>query len=215
MLVDPSEARAGLAGGSTGGVARRNAARVGASITLLWIPLGAGAHVVRASGAAYEWLIARRELRRTQALFHAALEVRADGRRWTVELAPEVGSQAPPEAIAMRGPVGVPCAGRSKLFSYELRIWEDGRIDDRADVAATVRFACSDAQAVALIADARALPPLTWGRDEAVTGDMWNSNSAISWLLEQAGIDARALRPPGDGRAPGWEAGLVVAQRPR
>ena len=29
-------------------------------------------------------------------------------------------------------------------------------------------------------------PP--WGRDEFKVGEMWNSNSVISWLLERSGI---------------------------
>jgi hypothetical protein len=45
------------------------------------------------------------------------------------------------------------------------------------------------------------------------TGEMWNSNSLISWLLARAGIEADLLQPPAGGRAPGWNAGLVVARR--
>jgi hypothetical protein len=43
---------------------------------------------------------------------------------------------------------------------------------------------------------------------------MWNSNSVIAWLIARSGIDAKAIRPPAMGRAPGWLAGLVAAQRP-
>jgi Polyketide cyclase / dehydrase and lipid transport len=42
---------------------------------------------------------------------------------------------------------------------------------------------------------------------------MWNSNSVISWLLVHAGVGVDAIRPPAGGRAPGWDAGLVVARR--
>jgi len=42
---------------------------------------------------------------------------------------------------------------------------------------------------------------------------MWNSNSLISWLLARSGHDMAVVRPPDDGRAPGWSAGLVVAAR--
>jgi hypothetical protein len=52
-----------------------------------------------------------------------------------------------------------------------------------------------------------------WGRDEFHTGDMWNSNSVISWLLARAGIEASNIRPPQGGRSPGWHAGLAVADR--
>ena len=41
---------------------------------------------------------------------------------------------------------------------------------------------------------------------------MWNSNSVIAWLIARAGLDAHAIQPPFGGRAPGWNAGLVVAE---
>ena len=58
-----------------------------------------------------------------------------------------------------------------------------------------------------------AFPALTWGRDELDTGDMWNSNSLISWLLALSGHRVGAVSPPGNGRAPGWRAGLAAAAR--
>jgi hypothetical protein len=42
---------------------------------------------------------------------------------------------------------------------------------------------------------------------------MWNSNSTISWLLARAGLDVESIALPPGGRAPGWRAGIVVAQR--
>ncbi len=42
---------------------------------------------------------------------------------------------------------------------------------------------------------------------------MWNSNSVIAWLVARAGLDAEAIQPPTGGRAPGWNAGFVVARR--
>jgi hypothetical protein len=44
-------------------------------------------------------------------------------------------------------------------------------------------------------------------------GEMWNSNSVIAWLLARAGLDTDTIQPPAGGRAPGWNAGLVVAGR--
>jgi hypothetical protein len=44
---------------------------------------------------------------------------------------------------------------------------------------------------------------------------MWNSNSLISWLIAKSGLDFEAIAPPCGGRAPGWHAGIVVAQRTR
>ena len=60
---------------------------------------------------------------------------------------------------------------------------------------------------------APAFRTVTWGRDELGTGDMWNSNSLISWLLARSGHDTDAVAPPAGGRAPGWSAGLMVAAR--
>jgi hypothetical protein len=57
------------------------------------------------------------------------------------------------------------------------------------------------------------VPPLTWGRDELRSGDMWNSNSLTSWLLARTGHDMTTIGPPGRGRAPGWHAGLILASR--
>ena len=42
---------------------------------------------------------------------------------------------------------------------------------------------------------------------------MWNSNSLISWLITCSGLDVESVRMPTRGRAPGWEAGIVVARR--
>jgi hypothetical protein len=42
---------------------------------------------------------------------------------------------------------------------------------------------------------------------------MWNSNSLVSWVLARSGLPVDSLAPPPGGRAPGWNAGLVVARR--
>jgi hypothetical protein len=55
------------------------------------------------------------------------------------------------------------------------------------------------------------IPTPVWGRDELGTGEMWNSNAVIAWILSRSGIDAAAIRPPDGGRAPGWRAGVAVA----
>ena len=55
------------------------------------------------------------------------------------------------------------------------------------------------------------VPELVWGRDETGTGDMWNSNSVVAWVLTRSGIDLDPLHPPTGGRAPGWNAGRIVA----
>jgi hypothetical protein len=57
------------------------------------------------------------------------------------------------------------------------------------------------------------LPSPVWGRDGLDTGEMWNSNSVIAWLLTRAGVAVEGIRPPAGGRAPGWAAGVAVARR--
>jgi hypothetical protein len=56
------------------------------------------------------------------------------------------------------------------------------------------------------------VPRPVWGRDQFGAGEMWNSNSVISWLLVTAGLDLAGIGPPTGGRAPGWHAGLTAAQ---
>jgi hypothetical protein len=56
-------------------------------------------------------------------------------------------------------------------------------------------------------------PTPVWGRDELRAGEMWNSNSLMSWLLARVGVDVAGIPLPPGGRAPGWDAGRVVAHR--
>jgi hypothetical protein len=37
------------------------------------------------------------------------------------------------------------------------------------------------------------VPPV-WGRDELGAGEMWNSNSLISWLIARSGLDVEAIQ---------------------
>jgi hypothetical protein len=57
------------------------------------------------------------------------------------------------------------------------------------------------------------VPTPVWGRDELGAGEMWNSNSLISWLIARSGLDVESIQPPLGGRAPGWRAGVVIARR--
>jgi hypothetical protein len=57
------------------------------------------------------------------------------------------------------------------------------------------------------------VPTPVWGRDELGIGEGWNSNSMISWLVARSGLDTESIQPPIRGRAPGSQAGLVVARR--
>jgi hypothetical protein len=184
-------------------------------VDLLWIPLGAGSTfpVVRWNGRMYEALVARRERRSPLDLYHAALEVRASGTRFVIEMTPAWGASHNAEGAVASGPVGARILGRSRLFRYEVHCWRDGVIPDRDFAVGGPQVLTGDDDVARRILDlAPTFPTATWGRDELRTGDMWNSNSLIAWLLSCAGIPAGDLALPPRGRAPGWAAGLAVAR---
>ena len=104
--------------------------------------------------------------------------------------------------------------GRFRHCRYEIRRWQGGSIPDLSQaVSGPVRVATDAVQAQRILDLVPSVPTPVWGRDELHTGEMWNSNSVISWLLTLAGIEADQPQPPAGGRAPGWNAGLVVARR--
>ena len=116
--------------------------------------------------------------------------------------------------VALEGPVGFRVLGRSRLFRYEVRCWRSGVIPDVAEaVDSPQRMSADRDMASTVLTLVSECPPVTWGRDELRTGDMWNSNSLVSWLLARSGHDVGRARMPANGRAPGWDAGLVVAAR--
>jgi hypothetical protein len=80
-------------------------------------------------------------------------------------------------------------------------------------VSSPVRVANDVTRATSILELVPSVPMLVWGRDELRTGDMWNSNSLISWLLARGGVETSTLQPPVGGRAPGWRAGLELARR--
>jgi hypothetical protein len=189
--------------------------RLTGSVDLYWIPLGAGAGgaLVRWSGRLYEAVSAARRRRPRRALFHSALQVCVDGVTSTIEMAP-VWIQRGDRGVVAEGPVGAPVLGRSRLFRYEVRCWPGGSIPDVAAAAnGPVRMSTSVAAARMVIELVPDFPVCTWGRDEMRAGEMWNSNSLVSWLLARAGIATDEIHPPRGGRAPGWDAGLRVAAR--
>ncbi|MGZ4257203.1 MAG: hypothetical protein ACXVRE_05510 [Gaiellaceae bacterium] len=184
------------------------------SIDLYWLPLGAGGHSVRLNGRVYEWVAARFAGRPALDLYHSALEVRTPEGRFTIETAPLRASDGPERGVVAEGAVGSRSAARFRIFRYELRCWRGGVIPDVAEaVDSPQRLSEDPEQTRRLLALVPEVPMPVWGRDELHAGDMWNSNSVVAWLIAQAGLDAKAIRPPEGGRAPGWNAGLVVARR--
>ena len=182
-------------------------------VDLSWIPLGAGGHCVRASGWMYEAASATARRRRRRPLYHSALQVGHDGLVFAIEMGPSWGLTDPERGVVGGGAVGHPWLGRSRLFRYEVRCWTGGLIPDLSYAVATLRVSASRDRAARVVEVVGDFPTATWGLDEQRTGDMWNSNSLISWLLARSDHDMASIRPPEAGRAPGWAAGLVVAAR--
>ena len=145
---------------------------------------------------------------------HSALQIRLPDDRFVIECAAILNLRGEERGVVAGGPVGMSWLGRFRHFRYEIRRWRGGSIPDLAHaVSGPVRVATDVLRAQRVLDLAPSVPTPVWGRDELRTGEMWNSNSLISWLLARAGIDTDGLEPPVGGRAPGWNAGLVVAGR--
>ena len=184
------------------------------AVDLYWIPLGAGGQVVRLNGKVYEAIKAFIEQRPRGALLHSALEVSVPDGRFVIESAPIRDQGGRERGVVAEGPVGTRWAGRFRLFRYEIRRWGGGSIPDANEaIGSPLRVTNDLARAQRVLDLVPSVPTPVWGRDELHTGDMWNSNSLISWLLSCAGVDTDQIRLPLGGRAPGWDAGLVVARR--
>lgn len=185
-----------------------------ASVDLYWIPLGSGGHVVRWNGMVYEALKAFAGHRERCALYHSALEVTTSDARYVIEVTPVPDQDGRDRGVVGEGPVGLRSLGRLRSFRYEIRRWRDGVIPDAGDLGTRVVRVADDAiTAERVLASLPSVPKPVWGRDELATGDMWNSNSVVSWVLATAGIEVEGIPLPPRGRGPGWDAGLVVARR--
>ena len=183
-----------------------------ASVMLYWLPLGSGGHSVRWNGRLFEALVARHEHRAVRDLYHSALEVHIGAERFVIEMTPVWGGQAPDRGVVREGPVGSRWLGSSAVFRYEVRRWRNGVIPDAEDAVASPQRVGQDlTRAQQLLDLVPHVPALTWGRDELNTGEMWNSNSLISWFLARSDHEVGGIDAPAHGRAPGWRAGLVLA----
>jgi hypothetical protein len=158
-------------------------------------------------------LVAGHEHRGRRDLSHSGLEVRLDADRFVIEMAPVWGDD-PDRGVVAEGAVGLPFLGHSRFFRYEVRRWRNGVISDVAEAVDSPQRLSTDRDKAQQVLDlVSAFPLATWGRDELRAGEMWNSNSLVSWLLARSGHDTDSLNPPLRGRAAGWSAGLVVAAR--
>ena len=183
-------------------------------VDLYWLPLGAGGHSVRLNGRVYETVAARFGRRPTCELYHSALIVHVPEGRFVIEQAPVRDANGAERGVVSQGVVGARWAGRFRIFRYEVRCWRDGVIPDVAEaVGSPQRLSHDPGQAHRLLDLVPSAPTPVWGRDEFGVGEMWNSNSVISWLIARSGIGAEAIPLPSGGRAPGWDAGIAVAHR--
>jgi hypothetical protein len=184
------------------------------AVTLHWIPLGAGGHFVRFNGRVFEAIGAARTHRQRCDVYHAALVVDLDGNRYTIELAPSPDADEASRGVVATGPVGSRHLGWLRVFRYEVRCWRGGSIPDLDDAVGVCRLTRDPVIARRLLDLVAMVPMPVWGRDDLGAGEMWNSNSLIAWLIAAADLLTDEVRPPPRGRAPGWDAGLIVARRP-
>ncbi len=183
-------------------------------VALYWLPLGAGGHFVRLNGRVFEAAVSRFEQRPACDLYHSALEIRVPEGRFVIEQTPVPDGHGARRGVAAGGAVGARWAGRFRIFRYEVRRWRDGVIPDIGEAVDSPRQLTDDSDCARRVLDlVPSLPTPVWGRDQLAAGEMWNSNSVISWLLASAGLHPESIQPPDGGRAPGWHAGLVVARR--
>jgi hypothetical protein len=183
-------------------------------IDLYWRPLGAGGNFVRLNGRVYEAIMARVQRRPTCDLYHSGLQVFLPEGRYVIEETPVFDSNGALRGVVGEGPVGARWAGRLRIFRYEIRRWLGGEIPDIDEAVDSPRRLSNDPVLARRILEVAAeVPTLVWGRDELKAGEMWNSNSMISWMLERVGLEPESIKPPAGGRAPGWSAGIIAARR--
>jgi hypothetical protein len=189
-------------------------ARAAAAVDLYWLPLGAGGHFVRLNGRVYERLAAWIQRRPACDLYHSALQIELPEATFVIEQAPVQDLGGKQRGVVAEGPVGARWAGRFRIFRYEIRLWRDGHIPDVAEAVTSPRRLTSDETRARRVLELIAkIPTPVWGRDALGTGEMWNSNSVIAWVIASSGMDAEAIEPPPGGRAPGWRAGVEIARR--
>jgi hypothetical protein len=166
------------------------------------------------NGRTYEAVMARIERRPACDLYHSALQVEVPEGRFVIEQAPVADLSGEQRGVVAAGAVGSRWASRFRIFRYEIRLWRNGHIPDVIEAVESPRRLASDQHRARRVLDVIGqVPTPVSGRDELGTGEMWNSNSVIAWVLVRSGIHAESIRPPAGGRAPGWQAGIEVAHR--
>jgi hypothetical protein len=183
-------------------------------VDLYWLPLGAGGHFVRLNGRVYEALAARLQRRPPRDLYHSALQVELPEGTFVIEQTPVSDSSGKERGVVAEGAVGARWAARFRVFRYEIRLWRGGYIPDIVEAVDSPRRLSDQEQFARRVLEVvPRVPTPVWGRDQLGTGEMWNSNSVIAWVIARSGIDAESIQPPQGGSAPGWRAGVIVANR--
>lgn len=182
-------------------------------IDLYWLPLGAGGHSVRLNGRIFEAVAALLDRRERRDLYHSALQVYVPEARFVIEQAP-VWREDEERGVVAEGAVGARALSRLPLFRYEIRRWREGLIPDVEEAVESPQRLSADPDCARRLLDlVPEVPTPVWGRDELRAGEMWNSNSTISWLIARSGLDVESIALPRRGQAPGWHAGIVIARR--
>lgn len=186
----------------------------GSAVDLYWLPLGAGGASVRLNGRVFEAVAAQAARPPPCDLYHSALAVTVPAGRYVIEMAPERDRRATARGVVAGGAVGSRWARPLRVFRYEVRCWLGGSIPDVGEAVESPQRLAADAASPQRILECVAgVPTPVWGRDELAAGEMWNSNSLTSWLIVRSGIEIGSVHLPTGGRAPGWDAGVVVAGR--
>ena len=132
-----------------------------------------------------------------------------------IEQAPVPDLHGERRGVVAEGPVGMRWLGRFRIFRYEIRRWREGRIPTSIRRSGAPSGSPMMSESPDEFATLPSIPTPVWGRDEFNAGEMWNSNSVVSWVLARSGASVETIHPPANGRAPGWDAGLAVAARGR
>ena len=210
----PGRARLRMCGGA-------RSARVGGRMTsppsavdLYWIPLGAGGRLVRFNGRC-----SRRSPPLAGTGHDATSTTRSSSSRSTAT-ATRSSWRRRPTAIGSaggwwrRGPSGAAISAGCPCSATRSVSWRGGTIGDLGEAVGGPRRLSRDPGLARRLLDlVPAVPAARLGADKLHTGEMWNSNSVIAWLIAGAGVATELVAPPAHGRAPGWQAGLAVARR--
>jgi hypothetical protein len=185
-----------------------------AAVDLYWLPVGAGGRPwFPLSCRVYEAMVARIERRPTCDLYHSALLVHVPEGTFVIEQATVPDLNGKERGVVAEGVISRRGARRFRIFRYEIRCWHGGQLPDIAYAVDSPRRLSNDEdRARRVLEQIEQVPAPAWGRDELATGEMWNSNSVLAWVLARSGIETATIRPPANGRAPGWQAGLVAAR---